>query len=70
MKLIKTQLDQLEYNIDIWKRIISIQDKFINSETEGFPFAWSEYVNAQSQLKRIKNKYGTIEVYEIKDLFR
>ena len=66
----KNQLEELEYNINIWQKIIKQQEQYILQDTDQFPHAWTEYVNAKTQLKRIAKRYGTIEPYAIKDLFR
>jgi len=66
----KNQLDQLEYNIDIWKKIVKQQEVNILNDCDKFPHSWMNYINAKTQLKRIKTRYGTVEAYEIKDLYR
>ena len=75
---IKNELEQLEYNINIWSKIIKQQERVIlknyllNDKTDYqvLPYHWEEYTHAQEQLERVKNKFGTTEVYEIKDLYR
>ena len=37
---------------------------------ERFPTEYKEYRNAYTQLQRVKKKYGTIDIWEIKDLHR
>ena len=67
---VKTQFDLLEYNINIWKKIVSLQERDIFNDVNSFPYSWTEYVHAKTQLQRVAKKFGTTEVFEIKDLYR
>jgi hypothetical protein len=67
---IKTEFDQLEYNINLWKKIVHQQEKEILNDVDSFPFSWTEYVHAKTQLERVAKKFGTTLVYEIKDYYR
>jgi hypothetical protein len=75
---IKNELEQLEYNINIWSKIIKQQERVIlknyllNDKTDYqvLPYHWEEYTHAQKQLEKVKTKFGTTEVFEIKDLYR
>ena len=75
---IKNELEQLEYNINIWTKIIKQQEKIIlknyllddKKDYQVLPFHWEQYLHAQEQLERVKAKIGTNEVFEIKDLYR
>jgi hypothetical protein len=75
---IKNELEQLEYNINLWSKIVKQQEKIIlqnyllddKSDYQVLPFHWEQYTHAQEQLERVKAKFGTTEVFEIKDLYR
>ena len=68
--MIKTDLDELENNINYWLKIVEIQERNITNDIDSFPYVWKDYINAKTQLKRVKDRFGTIETYEIKDLYR
>lgn len=70
MKKIQTNLDVLEYNINYWEAVIKKQDQKIRTEVLFFPINWREYLHAKRQLERVKKRYGTTEMWEIKDLHR
>lgn len=66
----KNQLETLEQNINFWSKIVEQQEYYIMQDTDQFPHSWTEYVHAKTQLERVAKKYGTTEVWEIKDLYR
>tara|TARA_R110002020_G_scaffold252173_1_gene465966 strand:- start:1884 stop:2087 length:204 start_codon:yes stop_codon:yes gene_type:complete len=66
----KNQLDTLEQNINFWSKIVEQQEYYIMQDTDQFPHSWTEYVHAKTQLERVAKKFGTTEVWEIKDLYR
>ncbi len=66
----KNQLETLEQNINFWLKIVKQQEYYIMQDTDQFPHSWTEYVHAKTQLERVAKKYGTTEVWEIKDLYR
>ena len=66
----KNELDTLEENINFWKKVMKIQEQKIKEEVFYFPISWTEYLHAKRQLERVKRKYGTTEIWEIKDLHR
>ena len=66
----KNELDTLEHNITFWKKVMKIQEQKIKEEVFYFPISWTEYIHAKRQLERVKRKYGTTEIWEIKDLHR
>ena len=68
--MIETDLDTLENNINNWLKIVAIQEKHILNDVDSFPYKWTDYVNAKTQLKRILDRFGTLETYAIKDLYR
>ena len=68
--MIQTDLDTLEYNINNWLKIVAIQERNIANDVDSFPYVWKDYINAKTQLKRVKDRFGTLETYEIKDLYR
>ena len=80
--MIETNLDTLGQNIRYWKKTYKTIHKKIsdwyfyepihNGMTieERFPTEYKEYRNAYTQLQRVKKKYGTIDITDIKDLHR
>jgi len=80
--MIETNLDTLGQNIRYWNKTYKTIHKKIsdwyfyepihNGMTieERFPTEYKEYRNAYTQLQRVKKKYGTLEIWEIKDLHR
>lgn len=66
----KNQLETLEQNINFWSKIVEQQEYYIMQDTDQFPHSWTIYVHAKTQLERVAKKYGTTEVWEIKDLYR
>tara|TARA_R100001591_G_C4290200_1_gene167565 strand:+ start:175 stop:384 length:210 start_codon:yes stop_codon:yes gene_type:complete len=66
----KNELETLEHNINFWKKVMKIQEQKIKEEVFYFPISWTEYIHAKRQLERVKRKYGTTEIWEIKDLHR
>lgn len=76
--MIETEFDALEKNIQYWYMIYQtihkkITDAYINkSSAKEIDFLYNdkEYRNAITQLQRVKKKYGTIDITDIKDLHR
>tara|TARA_R100000935_G_C2719796_1_gene117467 strand:+ start:76 stop:297 length:222 start_codon:yes stop_codon:yes gene_type:complete len=73
--MIQTEFDVLEKNIQYWKKIIignDMQDLLEQKKILGEHKRLKdiERFNAKEQLARIQRKYGTTEMWEIKDLYR
>ena len=76
--MIETEFDALGQNIRYWNKTYKtihkkITDAYINKATAkeiDFLYNDKEYRNAITQLQRVKKKYGTIDITDIKDLHR
>ena len=66
----KNEFEILEQNINFWKKIVAKQEKKIMEDVLFFPVTWNDYLHAKRQLERVKRKYGTTEMWEIRDLYR
>jgi hypothetical protein len=72
------EFDALEKNIQYWYMTYQnmhkkITDAYINKASAkeiDFFYNDKEYRNAITQLQRVKKKYGTIDITDIKDLHR
>ncbi len=67
-----TEFDELEKNIQHWYYTYQTIHKKISSSMfkSCTQDEYKEYTNAMTQLKRVKKKYGTIDITDIKDLHR
>tara|TARA_R100000951_G_scaffold70195_1_gene59092 strand:- start:1893 stop:2093 length:201 start_codon:yes stop_codon:yes gene_type:complete len=64
------EFETLQKNINYWTAIVQKQEKRIGQDVLFFPISWNDYLHAKRQLERVKRKYGTTEMWEIKDLHR
>jgi hypothetical protein len=64
-----TEFDELEKNIQQWYYTYQTIHKKILDES-CTQDEYKEYTNAMTQLQRVKKKYGTIDITDIKDLHR
>ena len=64
-----TEFDELEKNIQQWYYTYQTIHKKILAES-CTQDEYKEYTNAMTQLQRVKKKYGTIDITDIKDLHR
>ncbi len=67
-----TEFDELEKNIQHWYYTYQTIHKKISSSMfkSCTQDEYKEYKNSITQLQRVKKKYGTIDITDIKDLHR